>query len=236
MERYLYIMLNIVTLIFPLLWSFEPQIAYAKKWHALFPALLATASVFLVWDEFFTAMGIWGFNDNYLIGIYVMSLPIEEWMFFLIVPFSSLFIYEVLNYYLSKDYLKPYTKALTLSLLGTFLLAGIYNLDKLYTSWVFFFAFGILALHYYLFSGRVLGRFYIFYLVHLIPFLLFNGTLTGSFTADPVVFYDDMQNLGIRIFSIPLEDFIYSMGLMLTNITLFEMLLKRKTISASSGY
>lgn len=233
MWNYLYLILNIVTLIFPLLWSFEAKIAYSKKWYALFPSILVTAIIFLAWDEWFTEMGVWGFNVQYLTGIYLGSLPLEECMFFIVVPFSTIFIYEVLNYYLPKDYLKPYAKVITVFLIAGLLIMAMLNMDKWYTGVNFFFVAIILSVHLYLHSDRFLGRFYLFYLVHLIPFSLFNGTLTGAFTQDPVVFYDDLENLGVRVFTIPVEDFFYSMGLMLMNISIYEWIKLRKTITSS---
>ena len=43
-----------------------------------------------------------------------------------------------------------------------------------------------------------------------VPFLIANGLLTGI----PIVLYDDAHNLGIRVGSIPLEDFIFSFSMM----------------------
>ncbi|MFM7727525.1 MAG: lycopene cyclase domain-containing protein, partial [Flavobacteriales bacterium] len=63
-----------------------------------------------------------------------------------------------------------------------------------------------------------LGRFYRSYLVCLIPFLLVNGLLTSL----PVVTYNDLENLGIRIHTIPVEDTQYTLLLLLMNVTLFE--------------
>ena len=38
-------------------------------------------------------MGVWSFNYDYCIGIKIFEMPIEEWLFFLIIPFCSLFIH-----------------------------------------------------------------------------------------------------------------------------------------------
>jgi lycopene cyclase domain-containing protein len=56
------------------------------------------------------------------------------------------------------------------------------------------------------------------YTISLIPMAIVNGFLTAL----PVVIYDNTQNLGIRIGSIPVEDFIYSAILLLMNIALYE--------------
>ncbi|WP_215226591.1 lycopene cyclase domain-containing protein [Echinicola shivajiensis] len=235
MEKYLYLILDIATLLLPLLWSFESKINYYKKWFALFPAILITSLVFIIWDEWFTVIEVWGFNPRYLTGAYFGSLPVEECLFFLIVPFSTIFIYEVLQYYIRKDYLASKAKVLTFALLGILILVGILNLDKWYTSVNFLFVAMLLLFHYHYFGTKILGRFYLFYLVHLIPFLLFNGALTGAFTPEPVVFYDNAENLSFRIITIPIEDFIYSLGLMLMNISIYEKIKEGKTIISPKG-
>ncbi|WP_186757051.1 lycopene cyclase domain-containing protein [Echinicola salinicaeni] len=235
MEKYLYLALNLATLLLPLLWSFESKVHYYKKWFALFPAILTTALLFIVWDEWFTTMDVWGFNPRYLTGIYLGSLPFEECLFFLIVPFSTLFIYEVLQYYLEKDYLAKIARPFTLVLVIVLVLLGLMNLERWYTSVNFLFVAVLILVHYYYFGLRILGRFYLFYLVHLIPFLLFNGALTGAFTPEPVVSYDNAENLGLRIITIPIEDFIYSLGLMLMNISIYEKIKEGKTIVKPKG-
>lgn len=232
MEKYLYLFLNILTISFPLVRSFEHRIQYAKKWYALFPAIGITGLFFLVWDHWFTVMGVWEFNPRYLTGIFIFELPLEEWLFFLTVPFACIFIYEVLNYFVKNDVLGTVAKPITIVLIPVFLIIGILNLDKWYTSVNFLVATAMLSVHFVLFQGKHLGRFYLTYLVHLIPFLLVNGILTGSFIDEPVVIYNNAENLGIRILTIPIEDTVYSMTLLLMNLTIYERIKNNKTIQA----
>ena len=56
----------------------------------------------------------------------------------------------------------------------------------------------------------------------LIPFLLINGFLTGSFTQEPVVIYNPDEILGIRILNIPVEDSIYNMLMLLIVVFFYE--------------
>ena len=62
------------------------------------------------------------------------------------------------------------------------------------------------------------------YLIMLIPFFIVNGILTGTGIENEVVWYNNNENLGIRLLTIPVEDFFYGMFLIGMNIMLYELL------------
>ncbi|HZK65389.1 MAG TPA: lycopene cyclase domain-containing protein, partial [Puia sp.] len=66
--------------------------------------------------------------------------------------------------------------------------------------------------------------FLVSYAIILIPFLIVNGLLT----AIPVVIYNDAENLGIRIYTIPFEDVFYGLLLTMMVVCLYERGLNRK--------
>ena len=57
----------------------------------------------------------------------------------------------------------------------------------------------------------------------MFPFLVVNGFLTSL----PVVWYDNAENLGLRIYTIPLDDFVYLMGLLLPAVNIYQWLLHK---------
>jgi lycopene cyclase domain-containing protein len=213
-----YLYLIIFTLFFPLVLSFDKNVRFFSNWKFFFPSTIIPAFLFLFWDYWFTEAGVWGFNPEYLIGIYFMNLPVEEILFFLVVPFACVFIYECLNFYISTDFLKPVANTISVSLITLLFTLGFLNSEKLYTA-VNFFATGILLFIVLVFiKPKFIGRFYLAYLVSLIPFLLVNGILTYL----PVVWYNDAHNLGIRIISIPVEDFIYTLLKLLSYTLMYD--------------
>mgnify|MGYP000874934102 FL=1 len=60
----------------PFALSFDRKVAFYKEWRYVFAAALIVAVPFLIWDEFFTRWGVWGFNPTYLLKIYIGQLPL----------------------------------------------------------------------------------------------------------------------------------------------------------------
>jgi lycopene cyclase domain-containing protein len=226
-ERYLYLALDLGAISIPLIFSFYPKAPFYKTWKSLLPALLLPALFFIVWDEWFTRMGVWGFNPRYLSGIYFFSLPLEEILFFFCIPYACVFTYFALEYLIKKDYLQTYQPFITGSLIILMISSGLYHIEKWYTG-VTFIALGFfLTVHWQWIRSRYLGRFYLAYAVILIPFFVINGVLTGSWIEEEVVWYNNAENMGLRIGTIPVEDAFYGMLLILMNVTIFEHLRSR---------
>jgi lycopene cyclase domain-containing protein len=68
-----------------------------------------------------------------------------------------------------------------------------------------------------------LERFFTVWVPLQIPFLIVNGLLTGTGLQEPVVWYNDNENLGIRILTIPVEDTIYGFELMILTVFFYEI-------------
>lgn len=194
----------------PVIMSFEDRIRFKEKWTKAFASMLFPAIFFILWDVFFTANGIWSFNEEYHLGLEILHLPLEEYLFFIAVPFACLFIME--NVWLWFGERDGYdSRPVTLTLIVLLAALAIIFYDRVYT----FSTFTLLgiALIYYEYYEKVtwLNRFYVGWLVCLIPFFIVNGILTYL----PVVIYNNEQNMGIRLGSIPFEDIFYGMLLML---------------------
>jgi lycopene cyclase domain-containing protein len=227
MDKWLYVLINLGAVSIPFIAGFDRRLRFDKQWKFLFPAMLLTMVIFIPWDMVKTALGVWGFNPRYLLGIYIGNLPIEEWMFFIAIPYACLFTYHSLNYLVKKDYLVKYADRITFVLAIILLLIGLMNTGRLYTSVTFISTGVFLMFHRFVVKGDYMGRFYLMYLVTLIPFFIVNGLLTGSFIPEEVVFYDNTQNLGIRFGTIPIEDMVYGLLMLLMNVTWFEFLRNR---------
>ena len=224
----LYLYLNIGSLLIPLVFSFYPKFQFYKKWTSLFPAIFIMMAFFISWDIIFTNNGIWGFNPQYINGLKLFNLPLEEWLFFICIPYACLFTHYSLQHFFPNFTLsEKATSVFYVSLLCVLIITLWYNYDKWYTLVNFGYAIILLGLVYNI-NPRLLGRFLPSYFVTLIPFFLVNGVLTGSFIENQVVWYNNAENLHIRIFTIPIEDTIYSLGMLLTVFVLVEYFESKK--------
>ncbi|HRH66226.1 MAG TPA: lycopene cyclase domain-containing protein [Bacteroidia bacterium] len=219
---YTYLLINFFSILIPFLFSFEKRLSYYKSWKALFPAIAITGTFFIVWDHYLTSRNVWSFNPDYVIGINFWGLPLEEWLFFFTIPYSCLFIYESLNYLIKKDPFLRYSKNISLTLLVILFATAVFNTDKSYTG-IKLSLTALMLLFTVIKNYPFMGKFYRAYLVSLIPFLIVNGILTSL----PVVIYNNAENLGIRIYTIPVEDTMYSLMLLLMNVVLFEYFKKK---------
>jgi len=211
MEKYTYLLLLAGSIAIPLFRSFEPRIYFMRRWPALFTGILVMMAVFIPWDIVFTREGIWSFNHDYVTGIFLFGLPVEEWLFFVVISYCIVFTYEVLKYFFP-GFVFPRTVMLLTLLLGVLLISiALFNTDRTYTFVVMLLG-GFLALLQPLIRSheKWLSHFFLTYLVILIPFFIVNGVLTAM----PVVIYNNAENLGIRLFTIPLEDTVYLLGMM----------------------
>jgi len=213
-----YLLFNLIVVTGPLLLSFDRKVRYVRRWPQ---ALLASALVlipYLLWDTAVQGRH-WWFNPRFTLGIRVLGLPVGEWLFFITVPFSCLFIWEIIDrshparlapglrsapffalvaaapglyFYLSG---RQYTG------LALMVLAAVAGLDRL--------------------SGiRLLEqrRTWAYLSLLTAAMLLFNGYLT----ARPVVLYDPAFQLNLRLYTIPVEDFVYGYGHLLLCTLLYE--------------
>ncbi len=183
--------------------------------------MLLPAIFYIVWDAWFTRLGVWSFNGDYIRNIHLYNLPIEEVLFFFVVPYCCVFIYECIRCYFPglKDGVVSTGIFAIIALL--LLVTAFLHADKLYTFFTSVFCAIFMALVIFFRKQWLffqIKAFLVSYLIILFPFLLVNGFLT----AIPVVLYNDDENVGLRLYTIPVEDIFYGMLLIMLNIAGYE--------------
>lgn len=224
-----YLLINFLTILFPLVLSFERKIRYYKKLPAVFASILIVGGVYVFWDAIATLRGDWSFNQQFVNGIRIFNLPVEEILFFVTVPYSALFLYETAVLYLPEKKIIINPK-IFYGLSAVLFLAALINTNRYYTFTVlmfssFFILFNLFS-KYSLLKSKI---YHLWILFMFIPFLVVNYFLTSL----PVVMYSPGAIIGVRFITIPVEDFFYSYSMLSFNLFVYlivkeKWLLKRK--------
>jgi len=191
-----------------------------NHWKQMLIAIVIPAIPFLLWDALVTGAH-WHFNPEYVSGINIINLPIEEILFFITVPFACLFTWEMIIRRVKE---KQIDMQLLRFLLYLALPAGIYffSIGKQYTGLTLSFLFIANLVDQFLKTNLLFDvRFYFYLLLIVIFTLIFNGYLTWR----PVVTYGVDYQIDFRIITIPVEDFFYGISLLWMNTSLYKTLL-----------
>lgn len=222
MSRYL--LINIGIVLFPLLFSFERNVGFYKKLGVLARSIGIVSTVYIIWDLIAVQRGDWGFNPLYTTGINFYGLPLEEILFFITVPYSIVFIFETIHFYLEDRVLgiPDWLFYITAGLLT--LVAALFN-TQYYTFTVLLFCAGFLLYGAYKKTKLLQSlNFYLTLAISYIPFLIVNYLLTEP----PIVWYNDSAIWGGRFITIPYEDFFYSFSMISWWIYFYTVFKERK--------
>ncbi len=218
----LYSVILLFSIFIPFILSFDRKVSFYRIWKSIIPSSIIVGAVYIIFDIIFVKNGVWGFNPGYHSKVLIFGLPLEEWLFFILIPYACVFIHYVLVAYFPDLRISDSHVRILSGLIILFLvIAVVLNLDKTYT--LFNFSLLILALIWALFDKtKLMNRYYLSFLMILIPFFIVNSILTGTFIDGEVVWYNNAETLGIRIGTVPVEDVGYAFSLVLLNLLLIN--------------
>lgn len=222
--KFTYLLINFLTILVPFIFSFHPRIQFNKAWKSFFPATIVVALIFILWDVVFTNMGVWSFNPKYLVDLNFLNLPIEEILFFFCIPYACVFTYFCLVKFYNMGMRPGAEKIFSICIVVLLLSISLIFWNRLYTAVTFLSTAVIILLAVFVIRINWFGKAIQVYLVLLLPFLIVNGLLTGTWLDEPVVNYNDNENMGIRLLTIPIEDVVYGFELFFLNLILFHAL------------
>ena len=218
--KFEYLLFNLIVLVGPVVLQFNHVIKQISRWRL---KLLTNGIVmipYLIWDALVTGSH-WHFNKAYTLDLRLLGLPIEEWLFFITVPFGCLLVWETLPETGLSTQLRPLRHVRHVLYATLPIGIAVFSTSKQYTGLVLC-CFGLVALADTLLRTHLLlqPKTYLYLAIVAGLILVFNGYLT----ARPVVLYGAAYQSGYRILTIPVEDFGYGFTLMLFNAMLYEKL------------
>jgi lycopene cyclase domain-containing protein len=199
----------------------KKSIVFITELKYMLPAIIFSGTVFVLINNRFLDSGIISFNPDYLVGKTLFHLPIEEWLFLLIMSLFIFSVYILVNVRFANFEKSNLFFAISVVLLLVFGFMAWTSRPRL----VPFFTFFLLVIYfgYTLYRRRFnvhLTKFYISYIIVFIPYFLFKAILNTL----PVILYNNDFTLGFWILNVPVEEFGNLFLMMLINITIFEFL------------
>ena len=213
-----YLLFNIIVVSGPIFFGSLRRFYFMDRWREAVLSSLFVAVPYLIWDALVTDRH-WMFNQEYVLGITLFRLPLEEWLFFLTVPFACLFTWEMILKVVPDSSTRAGDIIRKIFLLMPVMGIIVFINGEQYSGLVLLFLSLAVLLDKVLNTNLVNRRSFYLYIILIIGFILiFNGYLTWR----PVVLYDESFQLGIRIFTIPVEDFGYGISLLFLCTVIFE--------------
>jgi len=96
MDKWQYLLLLGVCLLVTLPLEFLGEGIYRQPIRLL-RALAPVLAVFLVWDAIAIAADVWHYNPRYVSGITVPFMPLEELLFFIVIPICGLLTWNAVT-------------------------------------------------------------------------------------------------------------------------------------------
>lgn len=209
MTEYTYSLILFLTVIICFIASFDRRILFNRHFGAFMKSAVLVAIPFIAWDVWFTARGVWWFNTDYTLGIMIAGLPLEEWLFFICIPFSCVFTYFCFDKFFKLEWLSGFNNLIVFVTVIVCSVIALLHYDKVYTLVTAIATITTLIFLHFIVRSDWIGRASLVFTILMFGFFPVNGVLTGTGLEKPIVNYNPKEFLGIRMFGIPVEDAVY---------------------------
>ena len=206
MREFTYYIFNIIVFLPVLILSFMTDVKPHRHIRGLFAGYLLVSVPFMIWDVWATSAGHWGFNSEYVTGPYIFNVPLEEYLFFLTVPFALVYVWGVVKKHVTD---KALAGILPLLVFGAVAAISIWTLvaywENGYTRSAMIAAL-IATVAAATSRLAYTKRFWTFQVILLGLFMIFNSILTML----PIITYGQDAIIGLNVGTIPVEDFFFN--------------------------
>ncbi|MCS4227019.1 lycopene cyclase domain-containing protein [Sphingobacterium sp. BIGb0165] len=209
MMQYTYSLILFFTVIICFVASFDKRLRFDREFVPFLKASVIVALFFIAWDVWFTSRGVWWFNTKYTLGIVLAGLPLEEWLFFIFIPFSCVFTYFCLDKFFRWQHLSAFNNITVFVSIIVCAVVALRYADRIYTLVTAVVTIVTLLLFHFVMRVQWISQASLVFTVLMLGFLPVNGILTGTGLQSPIVNYNPADFMGIRVLTIPIEDAVY---------------------------
>ena len=85
--------------VFGSIWlEFVLKVKVLRRYKQAIKAILPISLIFIVWDAYAIASGHWWFDNEQILGIFgPFGIPLEEYLFFTVVPLAAILTIEAVR-------------------------------------------------------------------------------------------------------------------------------------------
>ena len=180
MKSFTYVLILFFTVAICFVASFDKRILFNHHFVSFIKSAVLVAIPFIAWDIWFTANGVWWFDTDYTLGFVLAGVPIEEWLFFVCIPFSCVFTYFCFDKFFKLDWLSGFNNIIVfISLVSCSLISFLHN-DKIYTLVTASTLIAVLIYLHFIDKVNWIGKASFVFTVLMLGFFPVNGVLTGT--------------------------------------------------------
>ncbi len=214
-----YLTFDLIILIIALLFSFNRKIKCYENFFAYLFSVAIVSTSYLIWEILSVNRGDLSFSAAQTTKFYIFKLPIEELLFFLIMPYLVILIYEATNSYRQEKTINFTKNHSFLVAIAVFLLAFIFVKHNF-----IFVNLLLVSLVFYLntiFKYQILNKSNIWVTssIIFIPLIIFFYLKVSS----QMIFISPMTVIGLKFIKIPIEYFFYSFSMVSLWIIFYEI-------------
>lgn len=207
--QYTYSLILFFTVVICFVASFDKRLRFDREFVPFLKASVIVALFFIAWDVWFTSRGVWWFNTKYTLGIVLAGLPLEEWLFFIFIPFSCVFTYFCLDKFFRWQHLSAFNNIIVFVSIIVCAVVALRYADRIYTLVTAVVTIVTLLVFHFVMRVQWISQASLVFTILMLGFLPVNGILTGTGLESPIVNYNPADFMGIRVFTIPIEDAVY---------------------------
>ncbi len=205
--------------------SFGKRIRFIKIWK---PAMIASSIIVAItctMSVFLTHYGIIGVNQDFTLGLFIFSIPIEEILFYFSFSFFVIFIYELSKLWYKQRGFKILNHSIRI-IIALFMLyivctdtSGYYTITVLCLTTASIIAWGIFG---------NLNKIGITIILCILPYIITRLILIGELGSSFPIWHDESQQHSIQIGTLPLEEILDGFSLIVASIVTFEIIQKMR--------
>ncbi len=93
--EYLLILISVFLICLAAKWKFKLQLFRSTR--EAFVVMFSLFAIGSAWDSFAIYRGYWSYNRQFYVGISLGLMPLEEYLFMLVVPFLTFVVYAIVR-------------------------------------------------------------------------------------------------------------------------------------------